>query len=633
MVEYENDELEQDCEEGQELASLLGGNGDISQGDVPQKRESSSDDDSTGKTSRRQIILGLLTAGLLLFGGGVGVGQYFSPQSSTLASVNSPSLNDVPPSTDLASHSNNQGNQDHGAVVSGSTDLVGTNELTDTTSAEDNPPKPVDTTEAVDSSSSPKEKNASNPTGEASENTEHRTSPQQESITSDSSSAIDESLFVPHAPFGHNLNYRRVCARVHSSILCMIMRFPFAVLEQDPNFAYPHPVDERYYKLEKDARFLSTDELRRCITDEATLSLSMDDRVKACLDYVATTAGGDPDTSVFAVWTRRRLDATETQFYGLHLSPQQGERIDKFFDKHVILVLGASPTPSVTQCMAELFGGCTGGGIKPVSYLCKGHEGRRVRFLGNTNSYPKLDLNQTFIGSGGWYPQDISHGRTHRLPQNLTMQLAGIGFAREPGFKELRKVSLIIEYPIAHAQNQDMIFNEWEEVEKIQNGLPKMVTDLYSETGKRELAEMGYEVGHLIAYDGIPQHNPSVTGGFPWDLKQSVTNTMEKFENKSGYPGWIPDYGKQCRGPLPPSSKLTYVNSLSKQGFEDNAFDMNFYGRTWEFANSWWFQTAGWKNARIGLDCTHTGASSGMSCVHKYFLMAMVDDHFDNIES
>jgi hypothetical protein len=39
-VEYENDELEQDCEEGLELASLLGDNGDISQGDVPQKRES-----------------------------------------------------------------------------------------------------------------------------------------------------------------------------------------------------------------------------------------------------------------------------------------------------------------------------------------------------------------------------------------------------------------------------------------------------------------------------------------------------------------------------------------------------------------------------------------------------------------
>jgi hypothetical protein len=24
---------------------------------------------------------------------------------------------------------------------------------------------------------------------------------------------------------------------------------------------------------------------------------------------------------------------------------------------------------------------------------------------------------------------------------------------------------------------------------------------------------------------------------------------------------------------------------------------------------------------------------SGMSCVHKYFLMTMVDDHFDNLES
>jgi hypothetical protein len=453
----------------------------------------------------------------------------------------------------------------HGEVVSESTD-----------SAKDNSTKSADTTEAVDSSSR-EEKNASNSTEEASE-TEHMASPQQESITSDSSSptalsghanatTIDESLFVPHVPFGHDLNYRRVCALVHSSILCMIMRFPFPVLEQDPKYDYPHPVDERYYKLGKGAQFLSTDQLQRCITDEATLSLSIDDRVKACLDYVASTAKGDPDTKVFALWTRRRLDATETHLYGLHLSPQQGERIDKFFDKHVILVLGASPAPSVTSCLMELFGDCRNGGIKPVSNLCKGHGSHGARLLGNTNSYPKLDLNMTFVGVGGWYPQDISHGRTHRLPQNLTKQLAGMGFAREPGFKELRKVSIIIEYPIAHAQNQDMIFNEWEEVAKIQNGLPKMVTDLNSETGKRELAEMGYEVGHLIAYDGIPQFFPTVTGAFPWDLKLSTS--IEKWENNSGYKGWIPDYGDQCRGPLPPSSKLTYVNSLSKQGFKD----------------------------------------------------------------
>ena len=283
MVKYENDELEQDCEEGQEAASLLEDNGDISPRDVPQKRESSSDDESTSRTRRQQIGLSLLAVGLAIFLLGFSLGRYFSPQSSSLANVNLPSLNDVPPpSADLASQSKNQDNHDHDAVVSENADSAGTSELTDETSAEENPSKSADTTEAKDDSSSPKdnqgkqdngavvsesadstganelkdetsaeeiplkstdtteakdssspkEENTSKTAGEAPE-TELMTSPNKVSIMSESSSptAIDESLFVPHVPFGHDLHYHRVCALVHSSILCMIMRFPFPVLE------------------------------------------------------------------------------------------------------------------------------------------------------------------------------------------------------------------------------------------------------------------------------------------------------------------------------------------------------------------------------------------------------------------
>jgi hypothetical protein len=63
------------------------------------------------------------------------------------------------------------------------------------------------------------------------------------------------------------------------------------------------------------------------------------------------------------------------------------------------------------------------------------------------------------------------------------------------------------------------------------------------------------------------------------------SKTLEAFEKNEGYPGWIPDFGSQCRGArLPPSSNLTYVNSLSRQAFEDISFGMDFYGRTWKFS-------------------------------------------------
>jgi hypothetical protein len=53
--------------------------------------------------------------------------------------------------------------------------------------------------------------------------------------------------------------------------------------------------------------------------------------------------------------------------------------------------------------------------------------------------------------------------------------------------------------------------------------------------------------------------------------------------------------------------------------------------RTWEFVNLFWFQMKGWSPK--GLDCTHTGPShEGISCLRRYFFMAMLDDHFDKEE-
>jgi hypothetical protein len=122
-----------------------------------------------------------------------------------------------------------------------------------------------------------------------------------------------------------------------------------------------------------------------------------------------------------------------------------------------------------------------------------------------------------------------------------------------------------------------------------------------------------------------------------------VTTEAEFIQN-GGDPLFL---GSRCRGPLQPSSNLTKLNAVGREAYAQSGLDMRWYGRTWEFLNLFWFQvegTRGWGSRRHtwgNLDCTHSGGPysahgskldyTGMSCMHKYFLMAMVDDHFDNI--
>lgn len=437
----------------------------------------------------------------------------------------------------------------------------------------------------------------------------------------------DDPSFMSHLPFGDDLHYRRVCAPVYSSILCLTTRFPFEVSLQDPQYSYPRPVDERYYALDKKAHFIDGKDALQCKEAMHNQSLSFDIAVQACLDeYAASTK--EPNVTAVSVWTRWRLGKeSEPDFYGIQISEEQGKRIDQYFDKHLILVLGASPTPGVAGCLASLFGGCYNGGIKPVSHLCSGHT---TRELGNSRSYKTLPMNLTYINSFGYFPADSYHGRHHYLHQeNFTATLRRADLSREPGFTELRKLTLIVEYPFAHVQNQNMIFEEMDTIKEIQKGLPKTIMDVTSDQSRQELTEMGYELGHIIAYDGLPQFNPTVTGGYDWGIKGSGTSE-EAFLQNQGYPGWIPQYGSKCRGPLPPTSNLTAINRLSREAFEEFGLDMKLYGRTWEFANQFWFNVRNWGDR--GIDCTHTPMGSSMSCVHRYFLMTMVDDHFEDLE-
>ncbi|GAX27840.1 hypothetical protein FisN_13Hh053 [Fistulifera solaris] len=443
----------------------------------------------------------------------------------------------------------------------------------------------------------------------------------------------DEPLDQPFLPFGDDRkDYRRVCAQVHSSELCLTLRFPFDVEPQDPQFEYPHPFEERMYDLDPAMHILDGADLIQCRQDTANMT-SLKDKVLTCLERFAL-AQTNPTNTVVGVWTRTVLTPTrgETDFYGVHLLEEQGQRINDFFKNHVILVLGASPTPAVTECLSSLFGRCSNGGIKPVSSLCESHNNRMLqdRDLGNLYTYGSLPENKTFIGVMGYYPNDDYHGRHHSLSaKDIPELLQGPDFQR-PNPQIKRKLSFIIDHPIAHVQNENMIMEEWDTIAAIQQGFPQQIMNIYSPEGRTILSEAGWEPGHVIAFDGIPQFNPSKTGAFDWSLKTIMNE--EKFIANNGYEGWMEDYGTKCRGPLPPQSALKKVNELAREGYQNAGLDPNFYGRIWEFANQFWFAVKGWTKDK-GLDCTHAKQyGTGLSCVHKYFLQLMIDDHYRTIE-
>lgn len=107
-----------------------------------------------------------------------------------------------------------------------------------------------------------------------------------------------------------------------------------------------------------------------------------------------------------------------------------------------------------------------------------------------------------------------------------------------------------------------------------------------------------------------------------------------------------PQFGADCRGPLPTNALLKRANDVARQAFADaasfstknttNAFDYRaFYGDTWEFANLFWFHTQRWVPGRDGkwLDCTHHKRWDAEAYgVHRFFLQAMIDAHYDEEE-
>lgn len=278
------------------------------------------------------------------------------------------------------------------------------------------------------------------------------------------------TMFADEAPkvLYSNLRYRRLCANVGiSSILCMTIRFPFEVPEQDPNYSYPRPFNRDYYKLNKSngIQIIDGDKLESC--KNAAANMSIEDAVKQCLEANSS----DEEFRGAAVWTRRGKDGT-TRLYRT-ASPEQIKRNLGIFEKdEMVIVGGASRMPGVFRCMLPLFGKCRRNGVvhkvRGGGYYCE-HERRRL-----TYGYAYMNETEFYIGGNDVHyfaPTDLAHSRgTHGIPELSAAAL--LTLQRAEGWTKLKPFSIVVDYAWAHSQNHEMLTNEWERVEYIMKGFP-----------------------------------------------------------------------------------------------------------------------------------------------------------------
>lgn len=374
---------------------------------------------------------------------------------------------------------------------------------------------------------------------------------------------------------------------------------------------------------------------------------------------------------------------------------EPGKRVLKFFDGQVVHFFGDSTTPGTLGCIRRMFEPTAACVASPVeqrgwSYYCGGTRTQTRRRLGNAsnstdaeNAFPTTndddddsdnshgdsnhlefgmdgndhpmnrslawtDMDETrniYLGMDYYYPVIKERHASHQLPtKNLTEWIKHMGMKRNPGWTELRDLSIIILYPFAHTQTQIMIYNEWDDVVELQTKLPEMIMTVQTEEGKKVLKELGWNLKHVIVFDGYPQYFPTSSSAY-FGFRMN-TKTSQEFLQQDGYgsvgntPPWQPDFGSNCRGPVPSTSNLTKIHLLARTSFERLALlkesmttistslqEPKFhYIYNWEFNNQFWWLTAGWGSK--GLDCTH--GTGGYYCITKYLLQALIDDYHEN---
>lgn len=443
---------------------------------------------------------------------------------------------------------------------------------------------------------------------------------------------------IPYVEYG-DLKYRRLCVGVYESTLCMIIRYPFEVPLQveDGSIQYPYPVDDRFYQLNQPALIIDGSELDRCSNE--LLEHPIEARIHLCLESVAYHR----QNQVVVVFTRQSVNQPEA-FFGTQTKLQKG-RVQEFFRDHDVMVVGDSLGPLVSMAIAELFGDCGW----PAQYSLDGHnlyriytcdqqpksEGSSTEALQRRLGISSASQSSSIRLGNLWFRPDIyfdevnsHHWHVVNGTKPFIDEFRSKSYLMRgtPGQATLRPLALLVSYPFAHTQNQYMIHDSLAQVMYNQQRFVEMIMNITSPEVRSDLAELGFELNHMIAFDGYPQHFPTGTSAYV----SCSYSTEESFLAGNGYDGWQPSLGSSCRGPLPRNSILTSINHQERHHFEQHQFDMRWYGKTWEFVNQFWWGLAMWKNGGA-LDCTHPGfTGQGGPRVLKYFLQAMIDGYFES---
>jgi hypothetical protein len=186
-------------------------------------------------------------------------------------------------------------------------------------------------------------------------------------------------------------------------------------------------------------------------------------------------------------------------------------------------------------------------------------------------------------------------------------------------------VSIIIQHAIAHVSRDDDLLYSFNATKRRNTQVIQEAINLASESSKAKLAKVGWEIDKVILFDGPPQHFPSESGGWT----QNIKNCRDELCGNDSHAWNVEVNGKlNCKGPIPRGSALKQMIDHSRYAAIEEGFDMRWYGRTWEFSNLFWWQHVGWQGIR-GLDCTHSPGATGINCMYKYFLQAMIDDFYD----
>ncbi len=391
--------------------------------------------------------------------------------------------------------------------------------------------------------------------------------------------------------------------------------------------------------------------------------------------WTRTTKQSITTTTLTATATDTNLNASsapEMEFFGTRNMLQQ-QRMRQFFHQHVLLIVGDSNGPAVTLGITQLFDNC---------YQQQQHSEREA---GNNASSklqsvwvcppsPSLlvETNRT-EGNNDYSNNDdailVTHIRYHPVTKFVPMPnqflfrrpwhvvndtepllqvlqsqqiLEPWRFRRaitrsidhhEPPMPSpdantihapLRPLALLVQYPSAHVQTNDMIQESIDQVRYNQETFPQLLLDMTTRKAQKQLAKMGFHLAHVIVWDGLPQHFPTPSGGY--DTTWFTTNSLTDGSSSSSRSRTA------CQGPLPPNSILRTINQWGRRAWEQNGLNMRYYGHTWEFSNQFWWQEQMLRDGGPRLDCTHGhSADTGLTMVHKYFLQAMVDGYYDSL--